>query len=183
MIPALSSYRIANEMECVDPMRITVALSLAVALNASAAPVAVPSAPSAEALLAQIRNNGGDKVLGALWENRKSFSTVLGGIESADAEWLKVATALRPFADAGAAESIDYSVALALPKAPARILALVGHGFDVGFICTSPFIEPEPGIAEAYEKKTLSALASVHEPALAGLAVECASRVELQASP
>ncbi len=110
------------------------------------------------------------------------FNAVLSGIESADPAWLKVALQLRPFSDAGASESLDNAVALALPKAPERILLLVGHGFDLEFICTSPFYEPEePGVVEAYEHKTLVALASVKEPRLKALAVECAKSVKLPA--
>jgi hypothetical protein len=110
------------------------------------------------------------------------FNVVLSGIESADPAWLRVALLLKPFSDAGASESLDDAVALALPKSPERILSLVGHGFDLKFICTSPFYEgEEPGVAEAYERKTLVALASIQEPRLKALAADCAKRVKLLA--
>jgi hypothetical protein len=63
----------------------------------------------------------------------------------------------------------------ALPKAPNRVLALVGHGFALELICTLPFIEPGPGVAEDYERKTLVALSRVRSPALSPIATECSA--------
>jgi hypothetical protein len=122
---------------------------------------------------------GSRKVLWDLWEHETEFDQVLSGIESANPKWLRIAVELRKFSDAGASEALDSSVALALPKAPELVLALVGHGFNLEFVCTSPFIEPEPGVAEAYERKTLASLAAVKAPNLKSLAAECSRRVRL----
>ena len=127
----------------------------------------------------RIDAQGGQKVLWDLWDHETEFGKVISGIESADPAWLAIAIRLRQFSDAGASEELDSAVALALPKAPDRVLALVGHGFDIEFICTSPFTEPEPGVAEAYERKALAALASVQTPALKTIAAECSKRVRL----
>jgi hypothetical protein len=161
-------------------MRSILALLAALAVASSIAFAGGP-APSAKSLLSRISKDGGHKVLRDLWEHEESFSYMTSGVASGDATWLRVATALRPFADGGASLSLDYAVAQALPKAPTRVLALVGHGFDVEYICTSPFIEPDPGIAEAYEQRTLAALSKVKVPALAPIAAECAKRVRLPA--
>jgi hypothetical protein len=160
------------------PMKLLAALILAVALDAPASAVQ-PARPSAEALLHQIERQGGRTVLWNLWQDDKAFDAVIEGIESGDPAWLDVAVRLRPFSDAGASESIDYAVASLLPRAPRRVLSLVGHGFEIRHICTSPFIEPAPGVAEAYETKALAALAGVRDRKLAGLARECARRVRL----
>lgn len=157
-------------------MRIVLVLMLACALSAAAAPV---DAPSADALLHRIGQQGGRQVLAALWKDDAAFDHVIDAIESGDPKWLEVAVRLRPFSDAGASEAIDSAVARLLPGQPRRVLSLVGRGFDIGHICTSPFIEPAPGIAEAYEKRTLAALAGVRDPQFADLAKECARRVRL----
>ena len=68
--------------------------------------------------------------------------------------WVK----LRAFSDAAASESIDSAFARALPVAPERVLQLMGHGLELNNICGSPFIEPEPGVAELYERKAFDAL-------------------------
>lgn len=160
-------------------MKCLAAISMLVAVGLSFA--ASSSEPSAQTVLARIAKEGGRKVLWDLWEHEEEYGYVFSGIESGDASWLKVASALRPFSDAGATLTLDFAVARALPKAPERVLALIGHGFDFEFICTSPFIEPEPGVAEAYEQKTLLALSKVKSPALAPIAAQCAERVRLPA--
>jgi hypothetical protein len=154
-------------------------LFLALLLASSAAFAGGSTAPSAKVLLARIAKDGGRNVFWDLWDHEKDFGRMLARVESGDASWLQVATALRPFADGSASLSLDYAVARALPKAPSRVLALVGHGFDVDYICTSPFIEPDPGIAEAYEQQALAALSTVKAPALAPIAAECSERVRL----
>jgi hypothetical protein len=162
-------------------MRSLTALLLALALASPIAVRAGDTGPSAHALLGRIAKEGGRKVLWDLWERDEAFGRVVSGIESGDPSWLKVALALRPFSDGGASLSINYAVARALPKAPNRVLALVGHGFAVGDICTSPFIEPDPGVAEAYERQALVALSKVKAPALAPIAAECSKQVRLPA--
>lgn len=158
------------------------AICIALILAAPIASAGKQSSPSATSILSRITKEGGHKVLWDLWEQEAAFGHVLSGIESGNATWLQVAAKLLPFSDAGASLSLHYAVAIALPKAPNRVLALVGHGFDVEYICTSPFIEPDPGIAETYERKTLVALSTVKVPSLKAVAAECSKRVRLPAS-
>jgi hypothetical protein len=158
-------------------MRQILAIFVALILVSPVALADGSPALSANYLLSRIAKDGGRKVLWDLWAQEKDFGHMLAGVESGDGSWLQVATALRPFADGAASLSLDYAVALALPKAPDKVLALVGHGFDVEYICTSPFIEPDPGVAEAYERQALAALSKVKAPALAPIADECSRRV------
>ena len=69
------------------------------------------------------------------------------------------------------------AAARALPEAPERVLALVGHGYERENLCTSPFIEAAPGVAEAYAAKTVAALQSVSDPALKAAVDDCIKRV------
>lgn len=158
-------------------MRNMAVLLLVLAL-ASPAAVAADS-PSAHAVLNRIANEGGRKVLWDLWQHEREFGQVTSGIESGDRAWLEVAAALKPFSDAGASLSINYAVARALPKTPERVLALTTQGFKVEDICTSPFIEPDPGVAEAYERRTLAALSRLKGTSVASVAAECAAQVRL----
>lgn len=160
-------------------MRTIFAIVLALTLASPVALAADRGGDSARALLDRISKEGGREVIWDLWEHEAYFDRVTTMIESGDPSWLKVAAALRPFSDAGASLSLDYAVARALPKAPSRVLALVGHGFSIEDICTSPFIEPDAGVAEAYEQKALAALATVQAPALAPIAAKCSERVRL----
>jgi hypothetical protein len=157
-------------------MRNFLAILIALVL---ATPVAFAADSAAKSVSSRIAKEGGHKVLWDLWQHEQAFGRVLSGIESGDAAWLKVATQLRPFADGAAALSLDYAVAQALTRSPEPVLALVGHGFDIEYICTSPFIEPEPGVAETYEQQALAALSKVKAPALVSLASECSKRLHL----
>lgn len=177
LAPSLAFINVVLDMETRSMRRLaTVILVLWVPMIAFAAG---SSEPSADVLPARIAKEGGRAVLWDLWEHEQDFEYVLAGAESGDASWLRAAAALRPFADAGASLSLDYAVGRALPREPNRVLGLVGHGFALERICTSPFIEPEPGVAEAYERKALIALSRVSAPALAPIAMECSKRIRL----
>lgn len=154
-----------------------IVLLLVLALASQAAVAA--DRPLAQVVLNRVANEGGRKVLWDLWRHEREFGQVTAGIESGDPAWLEVAVALKPFSDAGASLSINYAVARALPKTPERVLALTTQGFKVEDICTSPFIEPDPGVAEAYERRTLAALSRLKGTSVASVAAECAAQVRL----
>ncbi|MCU1215111.1 hypothetical protein JAK24_01865 [Stenotrophomonas maltophilia] len=158
-------------------MRSMIVLLLVLALASQAAVAA--DRPLAQVVLNRVANEGGRKVLWDLWRHEREFGQVTAGIESGDPAWLEVAVALKPFSDAGASLSINYAVARALPKTPERVLALTTQGFKVEDICTSPFIEPDPGVAEAYERRTLAALSRLKGTSVASVAAECAAQVRL----
>ena len=135
--------------------------------------------PSAASILADIKSDGAKAVFGRLWSNEAKFDAVCDAIEGAEPKWLEVAANLKAVSDGAAALSLNFSVARALPRAPSRVLALVGHGFALEDICTSPYIEPDPGVAEDYEKRALAALATVSDSHLKALADRCTSRVRI----
>ena len=154
----------------------------------STAPAA-PSAPAvqtapvepelAKQINAEIDGKGAKTVIAALDRDQARFGKVGDAIATADPVWLTIALRLRAGSDAGTGETLSYALARALPNAPERVLALAGHGYSVGNLCTSPFIEPAPGVAEAYEAKALAALQSVTDPALKTTVEECIKGVTL----
>ena len=153
---------------------------LAVVIFSTTIVISAEGAGSPEDIIARVQRDGGKTVLEELWNHEAEFEAALRGIESANRRWLEVARLLRPFSDAGSSEEIDMAVGRALPKDPERVLLMIGHdGFQLEFVCTSPFDEPRPGVAEAYERRTLSALAHVNDPDLKVLATECAKHVKL----
>lgn len=137
-------------------------VALGLLFGALAAPAATP--PQAIEILAENKSSGAKAVLHRLWSDEPQFDAVLAEIEKGSPEWLAVARQIRPFTDGHASEGLDYSVARALPVAPERVLRLVGHGFSIERICTSPYNEPEEGVAEAFEASALKALAAVTDP-------------------
>lgn len=131
----------------------SVIVGLGLLFGALAAPVATP--PQATEILAEIKSTGAKATFRRLWSDEPQFDAVLAEIAKGSPEWLAIAQQIRPFTDAAASEGLDYSVARALPVAPERVLRLVGHGCSIERICTSPFNEPERGVAEVYEASEL----------------------------
>jgi hypothetical protein len=154
-------------------------LGIAVMTLSSVAKADPHRVPEARALLSEIDGSGPKAVLARLWDDQPLFDEVCARIATGDSQWLEVARRLRSASDAAASLSLDYSVARALPVAPARVLELVDRGFLLADVCTSPYIEPEPGIAEAYEARALQALAGLGGTELGALAERCAAEVRL----
>jgi hypothetical protein len=116
-----------------------------------------------ERLHQEVSSKGARTVVAELTRNdEKDWNVVLAKVESGNAAWLRVAAELRKGTDAGGTEDLDFSVARALPKAPVSVLKLVGQGFTIKEVCTSPFIESQPGIEERYLLQTQQALARLH---------------------
>lgn len=140
---------------------------------ATAVTAGTSALPNPTVLSSQIDAEGARPVLNRLWKDDAAFDALCEAIATADPAWLEMARRLRTVSDAGASLSLNYSVARALPKAPERVLALIGSGFEIHDICTSPFIEPEPGVAEKYQKEAVAALKKVSAAALFDVRDRC----------
>lgn len=164
---------------------ITLTLFCGIVFGLPACTTASDSENSEEALTvaelqAEADEMGEQEVLTTLWQDEARFNQVLDSIETGDSGWLAIAQQLRPFSDAGISTSLNYAVARALPNAPKRVLGLVEeNGFSLEDVCDSPFIEPEPGVAEEYEARTLEALSTVEDSSLVSLVEACSERVRV----
>lgn len=132
-----------------------------------------------EQVLRAIKAKGQNAVLQSLWQEEAVFDSLLSHVEHGEQKWFGVWVKLRPFADGGQSESIDMAFARAIPHAPAAILKLIGNGLELQFVCTSPFIEPYPGVAEQYEVAAIKALSNVQDNKLQEVKRQCIRRVEL----
>jgi len=166
------------------------ALALALLVEAAAVPSVSTERRHAEAsglaagdILREIASEGPGPVLRRLWDNPTRFDHVCDKIESGDPSWLEVARRLRSSSDAGASLSLNYAVARALPLVPERALRLINNGFTVDDICTSPFIEPKPGVAERYQRRASAALRGSLPSDLEVVRKECLKRVEVPLHP
>jgi hypothetical protein len=135
--------------------------------------VAAEGRPTANSLLKSIETRGASSVLRALWSDQSKFEYVCSKIESGKGPWLDVAVKLKAVSDAASSLSLDYSVARAIPNAPEAVLELVGPQFSLESICTTPFIEPEAGVAQVYSTKAIAALGSVTNDKLQPIAKKC----------
>ena len=109
-----------------------------------------------------IAAKGAKAVVEELTRKEENWESVLSKMESGSPAWLSLAPSLRKGTDAGGTEGLDFAVARALPKAPQIVLGLIGSDFKVNDVCTSPFIEAEPGGEERYLLKTQRVLRHVH---------------------
>lgn len=102
-----------------------------------------------------------------------SWSAVIADISSGQPAWLSVARELEPGADAGSGEDLETALSTALPKNPAGVLEMTGKTFPITDICSVPLIEPTDSQVAAWRHMVLSALAKVHDAALAPRVQAC----------
>ncbi len=156
----------------------TVVLATAALLISTVPRHAAAGRLAANEILREIESDGASRVLWRLWNHPRRFDELCERIESGDSSWLEVARRLKPASDAGASLSLDYAVARALPAVPEKVLRLINHEFGVDDVCTSPFIEPEPGVAEGYQRLASAALRGSLPSELEPVRKECLKRVE-----
>jgi hypothetical protein len=157
--------------------RLTVLILIALIALIAASSGATEKLPTAQELMSRIDQEGGKKVLDDLWESPNVFKALLKPLEKGDPAWFQVWLRMRKFSDAGASESIDMSFGRAIPLVPEQVLRLI-HSDELSLqVCGSPFIKPEPGIAETYEHDARKALASVRDPEFLSLASKCREKI------
>jgi hypothetical protein len=143
-------------------------------LAASAASYSGASVQAAD-LMTDVRARGANAVVTMLWADNKQWAEVMKNIGQGKAEWLKVAVALRPGTDAGATETLDEAVFIALKPAPAAVLFLmVDHRFDPKFVCSSniatDFTDTE---SRRFIRDRIKILTSLSDPNLEAIRDQC----------
>lgn len=113
---------------------------------------------SVDQLNASVTKFGPEAYLRSLNQQDPAWQNFLNATQSGDEQALAIVARLRPVADAGTAESLDMSVARALPVAPGAVLGLTHAGFKIEALCTSPFIEPTAEVEKRYNDAALRAL-------------------------
>lgn len=132
--------------------------------------------PDAVEILQEIRASGPAKVVARLYDSSALWNGVLTRIGQGGDDWLKVAVALHPGTDGGAAEELDEAIFFALAPAPKKVLELLRiHEFNVDFVCSSN-VSVDYSFAESRQliNERLRILGQIHEPALAQVTALCA---------
>src|SRR5262245_44994180 len=104
---------------------------------ATASPsISVPqTVASAEELLQRVEDQGAREVVRALYAQDYEWESVLRAIAGGGEQWIRVAVALRPGADAGAGEMLTLAVGESLEHSPEAALRLAGPAFGLLAIC------------------------------------------------
>ena len=103
--------------------------------------------------------------------------SVLDGISSGDSVWLDVAAQLKP-ASAAAEASLDIALASALPRAPRKVLALIGDEYPAEEVCGIPFLKADSAEVIAYHQQTVQAITAVKDSALAKVVPVCRTALD-----
>src|SRR5215210_2279383 len=85
---------------------------------------------SAEVVLSEIQLGGAANVARRIDNNESFGRSVMNGIATGDSTWLAVADKLTP-ASATAEASLSIALASALPRAPERVLAVLGSKYAI----------------------------------------------------
>jgi hypothetical protein len=132
---------------------------------------------NAELVLSEIKLGGAANVARRIDADASFGRSVMNGIATGDSAWLDVAGSVTP-ASAAAEASLSIALASALPRAPDRVLALLGRKYPVEDVCNIPFLEPESTLVTRYHDQAAAALDRVQSPALLKARDDCRSTLD-----
>jgi hypothetical protein len=154
-------------------MRTRLLLSLLIAICAWPASAAEPPSTPGQAL-AEINRLGAAAFLAQFGDEQ--IDTLYRHLQAGDPAWLALAPRLAPAVDGANAIGLTISLAYALPKDAAAVLAVVTEQdgiLGVGRICSMPFIEDTVQNRQAYKRDALEAVSEVKDPVLAKAKDHC----------
>lgn len=120
---------------------------------------------SAEVVLSQIKLGGVSSVARRVDSDESFARSVMNGIASGDSLWLEVASKFTP-GSATAEASLSIALASALPRSPARVVALVGEKYPIEEVCGIPFLRPDSALVATYYDTATAALGRVRDTSL-----------------
>ncbi|HEY8853203.1 MAG TPA: hypothetical protein VIM36_13545 [Gemmatimonadaceae bacterium] len=120
---------------------------------------------SAEVVLSQIKLGDSASVAKRVDADESFGRSVMNGIATGDSLWLEVASKFSP-ASATAEASLSIALATALPRSPARVLALLGDKYPIEEVCGIPFHHIDSAFVETYHNTAVAALGQVRDTLL-----------------
>lgn len=120
---------------------------------------------SAETVLSEIKLGRSANVAKRIDADESFGRSVMNGIASGDSAWLDVARQLTP-ASATAAASFSIALASALPRAPDRVLSVLGTKYPVNDVCAIPFLRADSALVTSYHDQAVAALMRVRSEPL-----------------
>ncbi len=136
----------------------------------------LPSKISPEWIEAEVAKHGAEDVVERLW-NADRFIEITNQVAQGKDRWIAIAPIIRGGTDAGAAEILMDSMALALPKNPNAVLRAFAlmHGSpdNISKLCVSPFVEGTKEQDLSYIRRAIVALRRINTPALVKLRDSC----------
>jgi hypothetical protein len=152
--------RIAARRLNLGVMVVTASLSVVACKDSAWTPMG-----SAEVVLSQIKLGGVSSVARRVDSDESFGRSVMNGIATGDSLWLEVASKFTP-ASATAEASLSMALASALPRSPARVLALLGNKYPIEEVCGIPFFRADSGLVASYHDTAIAALGRVRDTSL-----------------
>jgi len=125
---------------------------------------------NASEIIDEIQKRGAKAVVKAFYENCDLWNELLRRIASGEREWIEVAIYLKPGADAGASEMLNFAVGEAIENAPETVLKAAVENYDLKEICCGPDVDDARystySKALATTKRRIEALQKVEDEAL-----------------
>lgn len=131
----------------------------------------------AELLLSEIKLRGPSPVSRRIDSDEDFGRTVMDGIATGDSAWLDVAAALQP-ASAAAEASMAIALASALPRAPQRVLSLLGTKYSTEEVCGIPFLKADSAQVISYHDDAVRAVQSDTTRTLANVVGACRTALD-----
>ena len=116
-------------------------------------------------MLSEIKLGGAPEVSKRIDSDENFGRSVTSGIATGDSLWLQVADELMP-ASAAAEATLSIALAFALPRAPDRVLALLGQKYPVEEVCGMPFLKADSMEVTKYHDEAIAALGRVRAASL-----------------
>lgn len=141
-------------------------LSSAVALLMLASPAFAASLTLVQ-VERDIRVHGARETVKSLARKEK-FNAVLDRIATGNEVWVRLAPELARGTDVGDSTALTVALAMALPKNPTAVIAVLGKGPVIGpaAVCSVPFVETTPQEVHEYLDRAIPAVSHVEPSSL-----------------
>lgn len=146
----------------------------------AAASISWPSHPTVEQVEKAIQERGASAVVDELnhQEGTSAWESIEDRVATGNGRWLRIAQQLRPYTDAGTSESLDNSIAEALPKNAEGVLAMLGKDqskeFTTDRVCSGEtFIEVSRTTLRRHLRAGITAVEKVNDPKLQPVKEAC----------
>jgi hypothetical protein len=132
---------------------------------------------SAEVVLSEIKLGGAEQVSRRIDSDENFGRSVTNGIATGDSAWLEVARQITP-ASAAAEATMSIALAAALPRAPTRVLRLIGPKYPLEEVCGIPFLKADSSAVITYHDEARAALVTVRDSSLRNVRLECSTSLD-----
>ena len=132
---------------------------------------------SAELVLSQMKMGAAGAVSRRIDNDQKFGQSVMSGVATGDSLWLEVARQVK-LGSSAAEASMAMALAAALPRSPARVLALTGRKYPLEEVCGIPFLEADSTRIATYYSEAVSALKGIRDTSVIARGRQCLVNLE-----